>query len=73
MYILSPVVSKVGVIEILYANELAICWTTQHGAFKLNWEGKGSYNLIKIVGSSGVVLSNKILLAITNWLSPKSK
>ena len=73
IYILSPISLKVGVIEILYAKELAICWTTQQGVFKLNWLGNGSYNLIKIVGSSTFVLSNKILLAIINWLSPKSK
>ncbi len=49
IYILSPISLKVGVIEILYAKELAICWTTQHWVFNVNCSGSGWFNFIKNV------------------------
>jgi hypothetical protein len=59
--------------SIWYAWDSAICSTIQHCVLKVNSSSKGSYSLINTVGSLGLVLSNAILLAITNWLSPKFK
>jgi hypothetical protein len=42
--------------------------TTHSSDFKSNWEGSGSYNLIKTVGLFGLETSSKILLAITKLL-----
>ena len=45
--------------------------TTHNSSFKLKLSGKGSYNLIRTVGSTFSSVSNFILLAIIVWLFPK--
>ena len=58
----------------LYATESAIDSTTQHCDCISNVVGNGSYNLIRTVGSVGVVVtSSKMLLAIIRLLLPKSR
>ena len=57
----------------LYAIGSSMEVTTHNWEFKSKSSGKASYNLIKIVGAFGSVLSNWMLFAIDNALSPKFK
>ncbi len=55
----------------MYDCGVEICSTTEHWDFKSKVKGRGSYNLINIVGFNSSLKSNSRLLAITNWLLPK--